>query len=87
MSWMSTHSSYSKEIFITVIVYYNINMCIIISIMQHEFCTLLYNVYTAMHTYTTYMQFLAAKSLCTKRLEERYFIPLATSRHIFISKL
>ena len=55
--------------------------------MQHVFYTLLYNVYTAMHTYTTYMQFLAAKSLCTKRLEERYFIPLATSRHIFISKL
>ena len=35
----------------------------------------------------TYMQFLAAKSLCTKRLEERYSIPLAISRHIFISKL
>ena len=35
----------------------------------------------------TYMQFLAAKSLCTKRLEERYSIPLATSRHIFVSKL
>ena len=32
----------------------------------------------------TYMQFLAAKSLCTKRLLERYSIPLATSRHIFI---
>ena len=33
----------------------------------------------------TYMQFLAAKSLCTKCLEERYSIPLAISKHIFIS--
>ena len=35
----------------------------------------------------TYMQFLAAKSLCTICLEERYSIPLAISSHIFISKL
>ena len=33
------------------------------------------------------MQFLAAKSLCRTCLEERYFIPLATSRQKFISKL
>ena len=37
--------------------------------------------------YIAYMQFLAAKSLCTTFISARYFIPLATWMHISINRL
>ena len=38
-------------------------------------------------TYTAHMQFLAAKSLCTTFIAAKYSIPLATWKHISISRL
>ena len=41
-------------------------------------------IYIYIHHMKAYMQFLAARSLCTNFLSDKYSIPLAMSRHMLI---